>query len=193
LDSPLNTHGLQGSLSLGEGAVRAGVRRFVGVGTCFEYDLSTGLLDVDTPLRPATPYAAAKAATSLGLSRWLPAAGVGFAWCRLFHLYGEHEDARRLAAYVRSRLAAGLRAELSSGQVVRDFLDVAEAGRRIAAVACGTHAGALNVCSGEPVTVRQLAERIADEYGRRDLLAFGARPDNPLEPPRIVGVPTEVA
>ena len=31
---------------------------------------------------------------------------------------------------------------------------------------------------------------IADEYGRRDLLAFGARSDDPLEPPRVVGVPT---
>ena len=29
----------------------------------------------------------------------------------------------------------------------------------------------------------QLAERIADEYGRRDLLRFGARPDNLADPP----------
>jgi len=48
--------------------------------------------------------------------------------------------------------------------------------------------GAVNICSGEPVTVRELAESIADEYGRRDLLKFGARNDNPVDSPFMVGV-----
>jgi hypothetical protein len=34
-----------------------------------------------------------------------------------------------------------------------------------------------------------LAEQIADEYGRRDLLRFGARPDSPADPPCVIGVP----
>ena len=56
----------------------------------------------------------------------------------------------------------------------------------------GQQQGAVNICSGEGVTVRQLAERIADEYGRRDLLRFGARPENIFDPPRIVGVREDV-
>jgi nucleoside-diphosphate-sugar epimerase len=50
----------------------------------------------------------------------------------------------------------------------------------------------VNICSGEAVTVRQLAERIADEYGRRDLLRFGAKPENSFDPPRVVGVRKDV-
>jgi len=65
---------------------------------------------------------------------------------------------------------------------------VEEAGRMIADVALGHSEGAVNICSGTPVTVRELAESIADEYGRRDLLRFGARPDNPFDPPKVVGV-----
>ena len=38
------------------------------------------------------------------------------------------------------------------------------------------------------MTVRALAERIADEYGRRDLLRFGARADNLTDPPVVVGL-----
>ena len=49
--------------------------------------------------------------------------------------------------------------------------------------ALGRARRAVNICSGTPVTVRELAERIADEYGRRDLLRFGARPDNLVDPP----------
>ena len=77
---------------------------------------------------------------------------------------------------------------LTRGDQVRDFLDVKDAARMIADVALGQQHGAVNICSGEAVTVRQLAERIADEYGRRDLLRFGARSENIFDPPRVVGV-----
>lgn len=186
--SPRNLDCLAGTLQLAKGAASAGVRRFVGVGSCAEYDLNAGDLAVDTPLRPTTPYAAAKAAAYLTLSQWLPAQKVEFAWCRLFYLYGESEDSRRLVPFLRQRLAAGEVAELTSGDQVRDFMDVREAGRLIADVALGDEDGAVNICSGIAVTVRELAVRIADEYGRRDLLRFGARPQNPFDPPRVVGV-----
>ena len=132
LESPRNIDCLRGTLELAQGAVRASVRRFVGIGTCAEYDLSTGLLEVGTPLRPTTPYAAAKAATFLALSQWLPREHVEFAWCRLFYLYGEGEDSRRLVPYIRERLANEEPAELTDGAQVRDFMDVRDAGRMIA-------------------------------------------------------------
>lgn len=164
------------------------MRRFVGVGTCFEYDLGAGTLPVTTPLRPLTPYAEAKAAAFTALTALARQRGFAFAWCRLFYLYGEGEDARRLVPYLRKQLSAGEPAELTSGAQVRDYLDVAEAGRLIAETALGTAEGPVNICSGVPVTVRALAERIADEVGRHDLLRFGARPDNAFDPPRVVGV-----
>ncbi len=123
----------------------------------------------------------------MALSQWLPSQNVDFVWCRLFYLYGEGEDARRLVPYLRARLATGESAELTSGTQIRDFLDVREAGILIAETALGGEQGPVNVCSGEPITVRQLAEQIADEYGRRDLLRFGARPENLVDPPCVVG------
>ncbi|MGR0481946.1 MAG: NAD-dependent epimerase/dehydratase family protein [Candidatus Electronema sp. V4] len=188
LQSPKNIDCLSGTLALAKACVQAGVRRFIGIGTCFEYDLSIGYLSIDAPLKPTTPYAASKAATFLALSQYLAAAGVEFVWCRLFYLYGEGEDERRLVPYLRKRLAQGEIAELTSGTQVRDFLDVQEAGRLIAEIAQGKQQGPINVCSGQPITVRQLAEQIADEYGRRDLLHFGTRPDNLVDPPCVVGI-----
>ena len=114
--------------------------------------------------------------------------GVEFAWCRLFYLYGEGEDERRLVPYLRAKLEAGKPAELSSGEQIRDYLDVGDAGRMIAEAALGPVQGPVNICSGIPVTIRQFAERIADEFGRRDLLRFGARPENLTDPPRVVGL-----
>ena len=124
----------------------------------------------------------------MALSKCLPQQGLEFAWCRLFYLHGEGEDARRLVPYLRANLAAGQPAKLTKGKQIRDFLDVCEVGQMIAEIVLGHEQGPVNICSGIPITVRQLAERIADEYGRRDLLEFGARPDNLTDPPCVVGV-----
>ncbi|MBI1172829.1 NAD-dependent epimerase/dehydratase family protein [bacterium] len=194
LHSPLNLDCLAGTVRLAQGAAAAGVRHFSGIGTCFEYDLTTAALarhealPTNAPLAPATPYGAAKAAVWLALSRNLT--GLNFAWCRLFYLYGAGEDPRRLVPYVHQRLAAGLPVELTSGQQWRDFLDVAEAGRQIAEVTLQGLEGALNICSGRPVTVAGLAAGIAESYGRPDLIRLGARPDRADDPPYVVGLPS---
>lgn len=191
--STKNLDCLIGTLNIAKGAAQAGVKRFIGIGTCFEYDLTCGMLSIQTPLRPLTPYAGAKTAAFTALSQWFPHQEMSFAWCRLFYLYGEGEDTRRLVPYVRNKLANGESAELTSGSQIRDFLDVREAGRMIVEAALDDEQGPVNICSGIPVTVRQLAEKIADEYGRRDLLKFGVRPDNLIDPPYIVGVKREVS
>lgn len=192
LQSAKNLDCLIGTLHLAKGAAQARVRRFIGIGSCSEYDLTGGMLSVDTPLRPLTPYAGAKAAAFVALSQWLPQQDVEFAWCRLFYLYGEGEDAKRLVPYLRSKLDSGESAELTRGNQIRDFLDVRDAGRMIVKSALSDEKGPINICSGIPITVRQLAEQIADEYGRRDLLKFGVRPDNLFDPPYVVGVKHEV-
>jgi nucleoside-diphosphate-sugar epimerase len=192
LQSSKNLDCLIGTLQLGKGAALAGVKRFAGIGTCFEYDVTEGKLSVRTPLRPLTPYAGAKAAAFIALSQWLPEEGVEFVWCRLFYLYGQGEDERRLVPYLRTKLVAGEPAELTNGKQIRDYLDVREAGRIIVETAFSGEQGPVNICSGIPITVRELAERIADEYGRRDLLRFGVRPDSLMDPPCVVGVRHEV-
>ena len=89
LHSSKNINCLIGSLNLAKGLIQAGVRKFIGLGTCFEYDLSCNVLSIDTPLKPTSPYAGAKSALYETLSNWLPEKSVEFAWCRLFYLFGE--------------------------------------------------------------------------------------------------------
>jgi len=83
LQSSKNLDCLQGTLNMAKGAVQARVRRFVGIGTCFEYDLRQDMLSIETPLKPLTPYADAKAAAYMALSQWLPAQAVDFGYLLL--------------------------------------------------------------------------------------------------------------
>lgn len=188
LTSGRNLDCLSGTLAMAQGAVQAGLRRFVGVGTCFEYDLSGGQLTTGTALDPLTPYAAAKASSWLTLNRYLPLNDVEFLWARLFYLYGAGEDSRRLVPYLHQQMQAGETADLTSGAQVRDFMDVDDAAALLAGDAFSDRTGASNIASGQGITVRQLAESIADGYDRRDLLNFGARPDNLTDPPVVVGL-----
>lgn len=189
LQSEINLDCLVGTLRLAQGCVEAEVRRFVGIGTCFEYDLSGNTpIGPSAPLLPLSVYAASKTAAYLTLTQIFSSHQLEFVWCRLFYLYGEGERAERLVPYLRQKLRLGESAELTSGTQVRDFLDVKDAGRMIAEVARSPFQGVKNICSGIPVTVKQLAEKIADEYGRRDLLKLGARADNFVDPPFVVGL-----
>lgn len=188
LESDLNIECLQGSLTLAKATISAGVRRFVALGTCFEYDVTYGRLPSNSPLKPLTVYAATKVALFTSLSHWLPRNSVEFLWCRLFYLYGIGEDARRFIPYLRSRLQNGEPAELGCKTRVRDYLDVVEAGEMIVDFALSLKLGPVNICSGIPVTIEELAERIAAEYGRPDLLKYGLKGDGPFDFECVVGV-----
>jgi dTDP-6-deoxy-L-talose 4-dehydrogenase (NAD+) len=188
IQSPKNIDCLIGTMQLAKGAAEAGLRRFIGIGTCLEYDLTAGRLSIETSLRPLTTYAGTKVAAFTALSNWLPQEKVEFAWCRLFYLFGDGEDPRRLVPYLHSKLAAGEPAELTSGCQIRDFLDVEDAAEMIVNVALSDRQGPINICSERPITIRQLAQKIADKYGRHDLLKFGVRTESIFDPQCVLGV-----
>lgn len=186
LEASENLACVRGSLALLRGLVLARVPRAILTGTCFEYDFDFGWLSEDTPTRPASLYAAAKCATRLLAEPLAKAGGIELAWVRPFYQYGPHEDARRLVPYVIDTLLAGKEAGVTRGLQVRDFLHVADVGAAIAAVATTKGlTGAVNIGSGRPVTVREIVATIADVLGCTDRVKFGARPDNPTDPPFI--------
>jgi dTDP-6-deoxy-L-talose 4-dehydrogenase (NAD+) len=189
LDSPKNLDCVRGTLALAEGAVAAGLPHLIGIGTCMEYRLPGEHLDVSHPLEADTLYAASKLSLFQMLTHYLGPTSTRFTWCRLFYLFGEGEYPARLVPYVRAQLEKGEVVKLSAGTQLRDFLDVAEAGRQIATTVDTGQEGPVNICSGKAITIRALVEGIADEYGRRDLLEFGTAAIHPKDPLAVVGVP----
>lgn len=174
-----------GSLRLLEAAAAAGVRRAVFVGSCFEYDFDAGYLDEESAVGPGSLYAASKLAVRYQGEQRAKLLGVEFAWARLFYQYGPHEDARRLVPAVIRALLQGQPVDVTRGLQVRDFLHVADVGAALAEIAAGGLAGVVNVGSGDPVTVRRVVETLETLVGARGLVRFGARPDNPTDPPFV--------
>lgn len=193
LESSLNLDCMSGTLAFARAAANQGIKKFIGVGTCFEYDLTSNqTLATNAPLKPTFLYSITKTATFQSLEKFFCNEGIDFLWTRIFYLYGEGEDDRRLVSTLRRKLSLDESVDLTSGNQIRDFMDVKLAGCIIADASIGSNTGAFNVCSGKGISIRQLAENIADEYGKRDLLNFGAHPDNIADAPYIVGEKTEV-
>jgi nucleoside-diphosphate-sugar epimerase len=173
------------TVALARDAADRGLTRFVGVGSCAEYDWSDGGAAPrreDDPLLPSTLYGRSKAATSAILRDLLGPFGVSLAWGRLFHLYGPGEPPERLVPSVVRSLLAGREARIGPGEAVRDFMHVADAGAALAALVASDADGAVNLASGETVTVAWVAQRLGELVGRPDLIRIGALPARPGEP-----------
>jgi nucleoside-diphosphate-sugar epimerase len=185
---PANLDWIAATLALARASAEHGVRRFIGVGTCFEYDWPNEgpCVESETPLAGHTLYDRAKAACRSVLAEFLGEAGLSFAWARLFFLYGRDEAPNRLVASIARALVRGEPAPTSSGRAIRDFMDTRDAGAALAALALAGTAGDVNIATGEAHSVRAIAKLLGDIIRRPDLVEIGALPDRE-EPPYIVG------
>ncbi len=187
LYSPENVPIMQQSLTLLQTLIEVGCKQFVGVGTCAEYDTDIGFLREDGLTNPATIYAACKLSTCLIGQHMAAAAGVNFAWGRLFYLYGEQEDSRRLVPALIQSLRAGKPFEATAGEQVRDYLHTTDVASALITLAQQKAQGIYNIASGIPITMRNLMETIGDVVGGKDLIRFGAIPYRQWEPMFICG------
>jgi nucleoside-diphosphate-sugar epimerase len=184
---PQNVPWVEASLRLWRAFAESGGERFVGVGSCAEYEWSEPVLsESTTPTRPNSLYGVCKDSTRRVLEEASARAGVSFAWGRVFFIYGPDEASGRLVPSVAEALADGRPARTSDGEQIRDFLHVDDAARALAAVLESDVRGAVNIGSGEGVRVREIVETLGRLAGRPELVELGAvaRPEG--DPPEIV-------
>jgi nucleoside-diphosphate-sugar epimerase len=175
------------TLDLVRHSAERGVSRIVGVGTCAEYDPADQECDeYQTPIAPTSLYGSTKDACRRAVQACAEASGISWAWARLFYPIGIDEKETRLIPSLAAALISGCSAQLSSGAAVRDFIDVRDAGEAIAELALSQVIGPVNIGTGRPTSVRQIAELLGRIVGRPDLIEIGALPDRAGEPHYLV-------
>ncbi len=186
-ESPQNLPWVSASVELLEAFVASGGRRFIGTGTCAEYDWSYGFHDERvTPLGPRTLYGVCKGAFRDVLMTYAHRVDIEAVWARLFFLYGPGESVSRLVPSIVASLRKGEVAKCTPGDQLRDFLMVDDVAEAFVALAEGTSTGCVNVASGVPVSVATVAARIGVLMGKPELIALGALPQREGEPKMIV-------
>ncbi len=166
--------------------------RVVHAGSCAEYARVEGpaLITEDTPCHPSAPYGAAKLAATEWGRTLAERLGVPFVTLRLFGVYGPGESPHRIVPALRAKLATGEPVPLTHGNQVRDFTfvdDLCEAVLRATDADLPT-GGVYNVCSGIPVSIREVCLSVCRVLGASpDLLRFGAVDLRPGEQLWVVG------
>lgn len=167
--------------------------RAVVCGSAYEYDWDFGYCSEEiTPLRPTTVYGSCKHALQSMLTALARDTGLSIAWGRLFFLYGPREHPDRLVASVIRSLLKEEPAECSHGRQIRDYMHVQDVAAGLVATLDSPVEGAVNICSGEATTVRDIVLSIGDILGKPELIRLGALPARANDTPLVVGQNTRL-
>lgn len=166
------------------GCVAGGLKRLVVTGTCYEYGLCSGELTEASPTNPCTEYGRAKELLHARLLDLQLTHDFELAWLRLFYLFGPGQAKTSLYSMLLAAIDRREEAfDMSGGEQVRDFLPVREATRLIVEVALRRGAdGSFNICSGSPVSIRELVRTWIDESHAKIRMNLGKIPYSPSEP-----------
>jgi dTDP-6-deoxy-L-talose 4-dehydrogenase (NAD+) len=175
--------------------VEGGLGHLLVAGTCFEYGPQQGRLGEDAETRPSTPYALAKDTLRRFLESLRQRQPFTLQWARLFYMYGPGQNPASLLASVDRAIDSGAAAfDMSAGEQLRDYLPVEEVARRLVLLLEHPECeGAVNVCRGEPISVRRLVEEHVERRGARLALNLGRRPYPAWEPPDFWGDGSKLA
>lgn len=175
---------LPAQISFLTSCVNHGLKRLVVTGTCYEYGLTSGELTETTPTHPCTEYGIAKDLLRQKLFSLQQQFDFDLSWLRLFYLYGKGQSQRSLYSMLHAAIERGDKTfDMSGGEQIRDFLPVQEAARIIIEIALlHKPIGICNLCSGAPVTVKQLAQSWIDAAGSKIIMNLGRLPYSMNEP-----------
>jgi dTDP-6-deoxy-L-talose 4-dehydrogenase (NAD+) len=171
-----------------------GLAGLTAAGTCFEYGMQSGALREDMPTEPVTAYGKAKDELRKDLERLRERRPFNLTWARLFYLHGEGQAGGSLLPQLEAAIHRGDPAfDMSGGEQLRDYLPVETAARHLVALALnGRDNGIVNVCSGHPVSVREVVEAVVAKRGASIELNLGRFPYPDHEPMAFWGDRTKL-
>ncbi len=185
LVSEINKTYLEASLNLLELFARNGGKRAVFAGTCGEYKVKDTPLTEDDDLEPLTLYAECKNRLREKASAFCLDNDISFAWGRIFYVYGHKEAPSRLTAYILDSLLNARKVLIKAPYLVRDYMYTKDIAGAFSALLDSEVEGAVNICTGQGIAIKDFAREFAIQVGREDLLEM--QNNLPSQPSVIVG------
>ena len=171
-----------------------GLKNITVTGTCFEYGMQSGCLSETMSTVPANAYALAKDSLRRFLEMVQTEQPFSLKWARLFYMYGPGQSPNSLLPLLERAVAAGEGVfNMSGGEQLRDYLPVETVATYLCQIAEQTQiAGAINCCSGQPISVRRLVEDHLQTLNTRISLHLGYYPYPDYEPMAFWGDTTKL-
>lgn len=142
--------------------ILGGLPKLLVSGTCFEYGSLNGPLSVDMSCaEPSTAYAFAKKTLHQQLLFLQKEHPFVLKWARLFYMYGDRQRHGSLYSSLKKAAENGDSFfSMSSGEQIRDYLSVQEVASQLTRYALSEDIACVkNVCSGNPISIRKIAQQ----------------------------------
>jgi nucleoside-diphosphate-sugar epimerase len=164
--------------------VRDGVNTVMVAGTCFEYGMQQGCLDETLPTQPSNPYGFAKDCLRKQLEFLKQSSPFNLIWPRFFYTFGVGQSSTSLYAQLMLAIECQDKVfNMSGGEQLRDYLPVSEVVQYLFdLILLQRDVGLVNICSGEPISVRRFVERILQDHRAEIKLNLGYYPYPSHEP-----------
>lgn len=154
--------------------VNLGVSQVLVTGTCYEYGLQSGPLSSRSNLIPNTSYGLAKNTLRQNLEFLAKEMPYILQWARLFYMYGKGQNSDSLLSQLDRAINNNETVfNMSGGEQLRDYLPVELVAQYLFDLFEKNTAGIYNICSGKPISVRNLVEKRIKEKNSKIKLNMG--------------------
>ena len=159
------------------------------MGSMHEVGYWEGAITAQSPTNPLSFYGIAKNALRQSMELMVKGKDVAFHWLRGYYIYGDDDKSNSVLGKILEADRAGKTSfPFTSGRNLYDYVSVQELARQIVAASVqDRYNGIINCCSGEPVSLGEMAERFIREHKLNIRLEYGAFPDRPYDSPGVWG------
>lgn len=185
--SDVNLDWLSASFNILKSFQKSKGAKILMAGSVSEYDYSYGYMDEKkTPLNNEFLYGKSKAALYSIAKEFCLRNDINFKWARIFNVYGPNERKERLMPSVITSMLKGEDVKVSTCEKFQDYLHVEDMAKGIVSLFESNVSDAVNICSGKPVQLRAIVEKIAELTDFKGKILWGAVPTY-FEEPLVVG------
>lgn len=160
-------------------------KKAVFIGTCFEYKFKNDPLKENDELNPTTIYAKSKNYLRELSELYCNKHNIDFSWGRIFYTYGNNENPNRLFPHIINSLKNNQKVSINYSQLKKDYIFAGDIAKAIALLINSNVNGTINLCTGNAISLEEVALTIANKLGKAELLDLKKLQTN--EPEIILG------
>ncbi len=183
--SNVNFDFLCAGISLLKAFAANGGKRVIFAGTCLEYAPQNRPIQETDPVAPSVPYALCKHLLYQAGQSFCTQNNISFACGRIFYVYGRGEAPTRLTASIINSLQNDKTVSINYSQLTKDYMYTKDIARAFTALLDSPVQGAVNICTGQGISLAQYATVIAKRLGKVHLLDLKSL--STTQPVQIVG------
>jgi len=162
-----------------------GAKNLIILGTCFELGDCFGEVKESQIMKPNTQYGKAKKKLYNKLISLQKKKKFNLTWMRIFYIYGPNQRNKSIFSMLKNfnAMQNGKVFELTDGKQLRDYIHVTTLAKKIIDLSfLNKNFGIVNVCSGKPISVKNLVLKWKKKFKWKIKFKFGGKSLKKYEP-----------